>query len=158
MRVERKILFLVAYRWVIHIHLLNSAAYSYRKVPIILYIKRLIVIKWVCARLNCWKFYRLPNFIFNRSGRTAGHIGTEINSEPLWRAAVGNIGQWTKVWSSDVVWRKRRRYRCKLPSLRKIMTYRKEAKSRPISVPAAAVIQGGQALFVIIGRTGYVGV
>lgn len=30
-------------------------------------------------------------------------------------------------------------------------------KSWPTPVPAAAVIQGGQALFTIIGRKGYVG-
>lgn len=30
-------------------------------------------------------------------------------------------------------------------------------KSWPTPVPAAAVIQGGQALFILIGRKGYVG-
>jgi hypothetical protein len=37
-----------------------------------------------------------------------------------------------------------------------IMTLFKKSKSRPILVPAAAVIREGQALFIMTGRKGFV--
>jgi len=36
-----------------------------------------------------------------------GHIGTETRPKLPWEAAVRNIGQWTKVWSSNVAWVKK---------------------------------------------------
>ena len=38
------------------------------------------------------------------SERMISHIGTEIRPRLLREAAVGNIGQWTKVRSSDTAW------------------------------------------------------
>lgn len=46
---------------------------------------------------------------------------------------------------------------CKALLLGKIMTVPKEIKHLPTFVPAAAVIQGVQALFGVNGRTGSVG-
>ena len=42
--------------------------------------------------------------------------------------------------------------RCKVLSLRRIMTVLKKRKSRLILVPAAAVKREGQALFIMTGR------
>ena len=39
------------------------------------------------------------------SERKVPHIGTETRSKLLREAAVRNIGQWTRVWTSQVAWR-----------------------------------------------------
>jgi len=40
--------------------------------------------------------------IFSWFERMISHIGTETRSKLLREAAVGNPGQWTKVWSGNI--------------------------------------------------------
>jgi len=50
------------------------------------------------------------------------HIETETRLKLYIKAAVRNIGQWTKVWSSKITWRKTT-FGCKLLLIVKIMTF-----------------------------------
>ena len=85
------------------------------------------------------------------------HIGTETRPKRFRAAAVRDFGQWAQAWSSHVAWVNKEGYfGCKTLTLLKIMTYGKGIVPANF-VPAAAVIRGGQALFVMIGRKARVG-
>ena len=114
--------------------------------------------RWICWRLGCWLFKRLPSprSLVGLRGRPTT---LELKQGPGWqcRPAVRNIGQWTKVWSSNTKWMMTAYLSCKVLSLKKIMTLFIWNKSWLILVPAAAVIREGQALSAMTGRKGSVG-
>ena len=93
--------------------------------------------------------------ILSWSERMISHTGTETRPRRFRAAAVRNFGQWAKAWSSYIAWMKKAQLVVKFILSFKIMTLMKRTVPAN-SVPAAAVIRGGRALFEMIGRKGHV--
>ena len=93
--------------------------------------------------------------ILSWSERMISHTGTETRPRRFRAAAVRNFGQWAKAWSSYIAWMKKAQLVVKFIFSLKIMTSMKWIVPAN-SVPAAAVIRGGQALFEMIGRKEHV--
>ena len=93
--------------------------------------------------------------ILSWSERMISHTGTETRPRRFRAAAVRNFGQWAKAWSSYIAWMKKAQLVVKFIFSLKIMTLMKWTVPAN-SVPAAAVIRGGRALFEMIGRKEHV--